>query len=334
MTEHSLLPSSGDASGDHAEPKFAKQNPSPWLYGLGFVILAAAIFYAWQNPRKAEDIAAIATAVRTIEQHLSETDVRVARLEQRPTPDVGKIASRLDALESRLADQVQLASRLDTVSGRIESLSARDQTAFDGTKQRIDALDDAIKRRIDALTDATKQRIDTLSTRVAGAETNAETLDSVNKRVTRLARLHQASLSLASGRPLGEVPGAPEAITRYARVAPPTDAGLRLSFPPAEQAALAARSPDLSSAPFADRIWDRAQGLMTVRRGDDIVVGNTSATIIGQAKMALETGDLAGAVQALENLKGAAGQAMAGWLAEAKALLGARSALMAMAGQA
>ena len=359
MTEQSLLPSAGEASGNHAPPKPARQSPYPWLYGLGFVILAAAIYYTWQNPRKPDDTAAVASAIHTIEQHLPETDARLtrleqhlsdtdgrlARLEQRPTQDVGKITSRLDALESRLADQVQFASRLDTVSGRIESLAARDQTGFDATKQRIDTLDDATKRRIDALTDltkqridgltdSTKQRIDGLTTRVSGAETNTEALEAINKRLTRLARLQEASLSLASGRPIGDVPGAPEAIARYARIAPPTEARLRLSFPSAEQAALAAPSPEVSAAPFVDRVWDRAQGLVTVRKGDDVVVGNTSATIIGHAQLALEAGDLAGAVQALETLKGPAGQAMAGWLAEAKALLNARSALTAMAGQA
>ncbi len=81
-----------------------------------------------------------ASAVHDVEQRLADIDARLSRLEQRPAPDLGKITARVDAMEGRVADQTQLASRLDALSGRIESLSGRDQSGIDATKQQIDAL--------------------------------------------------------------------------------------------------------------------------------------------------------------------------------------------------
>jgi len=212
-------------------------------------------------------------------------------------------------LEGRVADQTQLASRLDTLSGRIESLSGRDQAGLDATRQQLDAL----------------------TTRVKAVESSAGTLDTVNKRLNRIARLQEAGFALASGRPIGDVPDAPAALARYSHAAPPTEAQLRLTFLPAQQAALAAKQAGGDDAPFIDRMWERAQGLVTIRRGNEVVVGNSSATTLNHAQVALDAGDLAGAVAAVETLKGPPGQAMANWLADAKALLNARAALAEMA---
>jgi hypothetical protein len=255
-----------------------------------------------------------------IDQRLGDVGLRLTRLEQRPPPDLGKIITRVDALESRAADQSQVSSRIDTVAGRIESLSARGQTAQDAAKQQLDSL---------------AARVEVLTSRIAATEAKAPTVDTVAKRLTRVARLQEASFALASGQPVGDVPGAPEALARYAHEAPPTEAQIRQRFQSAQQAALAAKpTQEEGETPFIDRVWDRAQGLVTVRRGDDVVVGNTSATTLGRARAALDAGDLPAAVAAVEVLKGGPAQAMAGWLADAKSLLSARSALAGMADKA
>jgi hypothetical protein len=312
MTEQSLLPPPDDIPEQvTVAPKPPRRSLGPWLYGFGFLVLAAAIFYLWQYPNLPAEPSATASAIQAVEQHLADIDARLTRLEQRPAPDLGKITARLDSIEGRIADQGQLASRVDTLSGRIESLSARDQTGLDSTKQQIDAL----------------------TSRIAASESNAGSLDSVTKRLNRIASLQVASLALAAGRPIGDLPGAPEALARYAHAAPPIEAQLRLGFPRYERSALDAKQVDQIDAPFVDRVWERAQGLITVRRGDDVVVGNPAAISLNHAQAALDAGDLADAVSAVETLKGQPAREMANWLSDAKALLGARAALIKLAEQ-
>jgi hypothetical protein len=309
MTELPLLPPP-DPPPEASKPR--RRDLVPWLYGLGFVVLAAAIIYLWQYPGTPDEPSSNASAMQAIEQHLTNIDARLARLEQRPTADLGKITARLDALDGRTADETKLASRLDALSGRIESLSGRDQTGIDAIRDQNSAL----------------------TTRVAAMEANTSNIGTVTGRLNRIAGLQKASLALAAGQAIGDVPGAPEALTRYAHAAPPTEADLRLRFPGAERAALAVQQPDEGNAPFLDRVWERAQSLVTVRRGDAVVVGNPAAVILARAQTAINAGDLATAVSAVESLKGPPEQAMAPWLSDAKALLDARAALAQLAAQA
>jgi hypothetical protein len=313
MTEQTLLPPP-DPAPDVAvpAPNPPRRDLVPWLYGLGFLILALAIVYLWQYPSAPSEPAEDKVALQAVVQRLTDLDGRLNKLEQRPTVDVGKITTRLDSLDGRLADQTQLATRLDALSGRIESLSGRDQTGIDATKQQINAL----------------------ATRVTAIESNAANIQAVTQRLNRIARLQEASIALAAGRAIGDVPDAPDALARYAHAPPPTEADLRLRFPQAEKAALAAHQPDEAEEPFLGRVWDRAQGLVTVRRGENVVVGNPASVILNRAQIALDAGDLSGAIGVLQSLKGAPGQAMAPWVSDAKALLDARTALAQLAAQA
>ncbi len=331
MTEQIMLPPSDETSEPIVmTPKPSRRRVVPWLFGLGFLVIAAAIVCFWQYPGMLGGSVGESSAMQAVERHLADIDARLTQLEQRPIPDLakiadlgkipdlekiadlGKIAARVDALDGRAADQSQLASRMDTLSGRIESLAGRDQTGLDSNRRQLDAL----------------------TTRVAAVEASAGSLDTASKRLVRVAKLQEAAFALASGRPIGELPNAPESLIRYAHTPPPTEAQLRLRFPAAQQAALAAKQPNDGDAPFIDRVLDRAQGLITIRRGDDVVVGNPSAIILNRASAAIDAGDLAAAVVAVEALKGPPGQAMAKWISEAKALLSARSALADMADQA
>ena len=79
------------------------------------------------------------------------------------------------------------------------------------------------------------------------------------------------------------------------------------------------------------RLWTQAQELVTVRQGDHVLVGDPAAGLLERARSALDAGDLDAAVADIGNLQGAAAQAMAGWLAQARALLAARAALIAWA---
>ena len=75
------------------------------------------------------------------------------------------------------------------------------------------------------------------------------------------------------------------------------------------------------------RLWAQAQDLVTIREGDHVLVGDPAAGVLDRARVALDAGDLAGAVTTVGSLTGPAADAMAGWLAQARSLLDARAAL-------
>jgi hypothetical protein len=305
----------------------------PWLYAIGFLVLAGGLVYLWQNPQAGQASSGSDDQIATIGQRLQTLESRVARLEQRPAggaADLGPLTARVDALEKRspgdggaLAARVtaleqkaggdpQVAARLDALSGRLDALAGREQST-----------DADLSRRLDAQ-----------SAKVAALEASASKIAGLADRAAQLARLQAATAALAAGRPLGEVPNAPAALARWADTAPPTEGALRLAYPAKERAALAASQPDTDGKPFLDRVLARAQDLVTIRQGDHVIVGDAAAGILARARTALDAGDLPAAVAAVDELHGSARDAMADWLAQAKALLAARAALADMAAKA
>ena len=327
MNEPAALPSP-DQPESSAEalppppPAGPKRDLLPLLCGIGFLVLAAAIAYVWSNMVPVDRLATETHNYDAVTQRLSDLETKVKSLDQRPaaaTPaDLGKLSARLDGLESRmsavdgkLASESQLGSRLDAVSARIESLATRNQTSFDNIDQK--------------LTDVSN-RATTAQGAVAG-------VTGMSKRIDLVAKLEQAALALSLGRPVGDVPGALPALSKYAHAPPPTEAQLRQSYPPAQAEALSKQQPENASQPLADRMWERAQGLVTIRRGDEVVVGDTTSMALSQAQAALEVGDLPGAIKAVKMLKGEPAKAMAGWLGDAEGLTNAQAALAQMADQ-
>jgi len=292
-------------------PAKAPESPQtellPWFYGLGFVVLAIAIWAAWQYPRQS-----VSPAVHGLEQRLADVDSRLSRLEHSAVApsDLSKLSARLDALEAKGNDQTDAGSRVDALSGRVESLSGRIQAGLDADKQQTDRL----------------------AARIAGLEKVVGSVDAVSGHLNKLTRIQEAAIALASGRPVGDIPDAPPALSRFAHEPPPTEVELRLQFTKAEQAAIAAKQPDEATHPFIDRVWERAQDLVTVHRGEEVMVGNPASVTLSHARVALDSGDLKGAIGIVESLKGLPRQAMEPWLAEAKSLVDARAALASLSG--
>jgi hypothetical protein len=149
-----------------------------------------------------------------------------------------------------------------------------------------------------------------------------------------MAVLATASMALQSGQPLGTIPNAPEALVRYARVAPPTEAGLRAEFLAlAPHAAQQAGMTNSGVTGLWARLRDHVVDLISLRRGDRVLIGSRADGTIAVARRDLTLGDLTGAVAAVKTMPAPALSVMQPWLARADHLLAARAALAQMAEQ-
>jgi hypothetical protein len=281
----------------------------PWLTGAGFVILAAGLIWVWQHPAV---VPPSTEPTEALAHRLSTLEARVARLEQRPqpqSPDLGPLSARVTALEQRPAPQTAPSATVPDLAPlemRLAALEQRQPPNLAPLEARIADL-------------SRRQEADEL--RLAANEKSAR----------RMPLVQAAGLALAAGQKLGDLPGAPPALTRFADASPPTEAALRLAFPGAAREALAAAHPDTEGKPLLTRLWAEAQDLVTIRQGERVLVGDPAAGVLEHARAALDAGDLAAATAAVATLQGAAANAMAPWLAQARSLLEARAALAAWA---
>jgi hypothetical protein len=300
----------------------------PWFYGLGFIVLAVAIGYLWRFPPEPSAPVQPQPQMQALDQQAHALQARVASLEQRPTPvpntDIAPLAARMAALEQRLpADLSARITALEQKSGGDRQVAGR----LDALAAQVDAANAQAKAGVAEL----GRRLDADEARLAAVEKAAGGLAALTERASAVARIQAAQAALAAGQKLGAIPGAPPALARYADAAPPTEAGLRLAFPAAAKAAREVSRPDTGGKPFLARVWGQAQALVMVRQGDHVLVGDADAGVLARAQAALDAGDLTGAVAAVGSLQGKPADAMAAWLADAKALLAARAALAAMA---
>jgi hypothetical protein len=340
-------------------PQRRGMGPMPVIYAIGFVIIVVALVWLWQHPNRqgaapAQQNAALDAMhnqMQALAQQVQDLSGRVTALENRPAPtaaaapgaapDLGSLEARVAALENRKPQAAPPAaappaaappqpdpamqSRLAALTDKVNQLGQL-QAGNADLAGRLDAL-----AKSQQSTDADlAHRLDALATQAAASQREAAQISGLASTAQRTARLQAASVALVAGQPLGQIPGAPPALARFADTAPPTEAALRLSFPQAAAAAERASRPSLEGKPFFTRLWLRAQQVVTVREDEHVIIGDPASGIIARARRALDAGDLAGCVTALGALEGPAAQAMAGWLDQARALLAARAALAGM----
>jgi hypothetical protein len=338
MSDPIALPSpeqEGQVPAEPPPPRQAVRRLLPLAAAGGFVVLAFAIFWFWPVPAPPPPPTPERAAGRQVDELARQVeflDARVTRLEQRPqpqAPDLAPLAARLSALEQRAAAPAPAAAAasvpapdLKPLDDRIAALEARQPS------------DNQLAKRIDALDAGQRAAQSDLGRRLEADEARLAALAPVSEQVARLARVQAAMLALDAGQKLGDLPGAPPALARFANANPPTEAALRLAFPQAARNALAASRPATEGKPLVARLWAQAQDLVTIRQGDRVVLGDPTAGVLEHARAALDAGNLAGAAASVASLSGPAAQAMAGWLADARALLDARAALAAWAAHA
>lgn len=307
----------------------------PWFFAVGFVVLAAAIGFVWWQPRivptpQAAEVQAVRLQLQALQIRVDQLEARspggsvdlgplkdrVAALEKRSPPNLGPLEARISALEQKTQDTTQVPARVDALAARVDAMSGRDRGADAQLTQRLDA-DEA--------------RLAALEHQVTQVAAQTGQVAAQTGQAARLARIGAARAALAAGQPLGDIPGAPPAVARFATAPPPTLAALRLAFPKAEHTALEAAKPDVAGKPFLSQVLSRAEELVTIRQGDRVLVGDSASAVLQRARVALDAGDLSGAVTAVSALTGPAAAAMAGWRADAVAVVEARAGLAAMA---
>jgi hypothetical protein len=277
-----------------AAPKPAPQRSAlPVLSAVGFLLLFVGLAWVWiQQQQLARSVDP--ARVAALDSRIAALAQRVATLEAAPAPAPAPASVDLRPLERRVA---ALEQRPAPAAAPAEA---------PGVANQLSAL---------------QQRL--AQTEQAQASTAA--------RAALLARLQAASAALAAGKPLGEIPGAPKALTRYATVPPPTEAQLRLDFDAAAKRAAEASKPMTEADSLAEKMWLQIQSMVTVRDGDRVLSGAPASYVLGAAREKLSAGDLAGAVATVERLDQAAAAAMADWHDRARGLLEARAALAKLA---
>jgi hypothetical protein len=277
------------------------------LLVLLLIAICGTLLYVMRDPARRQ-LARLQTATLTQPAPAPEPPVPA---DTALSDELGQLRARVAALEQKMAALPASSPGAPPASGGdalVAALSAR----MDGLNAEVAGLSAAAKQ--------------------AGSQT--DTLNAVVKRVQLLARVTAISAALAQGQPLGDSAGLPPALARFAVSPPPTEARLRIAFPAAAaQARLAAR-PDPAQLGFWRAMRERAAALITVRRGDTVLIGSGAIGILDRAQAALDAGDLAGAVGILGTLPAPPAAAMAGWRDQAQALLQARAALAMLASQA
>ncbi|MBW6399435.1 hypothetical protein KPL78_16375 [Roseomonas sp. HJA6] len=289
----------------------------------------------------APDLGPLEGRVEGLGGRVAAAESHAAQALARPIPDPAGFAPRA-AVEGLTNRADRLSERLDAVAARQQAADAeamrRTQELAGTVNDRLAAAERAEAERIAAASTALETRLrgteSGLATRLAALEQAQARVAAVEARATRLAAFDALRLRLDAGQPLGPalaaLPSAPEALTRFASVAPPTESGLRLSFEAAARAARAASEPGQGQG-LLDAATSRLSGLVTVRRGEQVVWGDAAAAELERARRALEAGDLDAAVTRLDRLPPAAKAAMADWIAQARALEAARAALTTLA---
>lgn len=282
-------------------------------------------------------ITALTERLAAVERAAAQAAERAAAVEARPRIDTDALATK-QALEA-LAGRVEAAGS-EAARAAGQRVAALEQQLG----QRSGALEQQLTQRSGALEQQVTQRLAQLEQqigqRMAAVEQAQGRLRELDQRTQRLAALEAVQGALAAGQPLGaalqRLQNAPEALTRFAGQAPPTEASLRLSFEEAARAARAAADPAATGpegdrGSVADAALSRFAALVTVRRGEQVIWGDAAEAEIEKARRSLQAGDVELAVSQLQKLPPAAREAMAGWIGQARALVAARAALRQMA---
>ena len=238
-----------------------------------------------------------------------------------------EIPARLDALETEIQNAVQLAAtNMQALSGSFV----------------------AFENRLKALADAQAEARALIETRIAALEAGRSAEEVAVSRASALAlAAGQIRTALERGAPYAEplaildslrdgdveLDAAVARLRATAETGAATGAALELSFGALVPDLLAA-SRSGASDDLVDRLTDRINDIISIRRTGADVAGDSVEARIARAELLLAGRDVAGAVAELDGVSGAAGDLLAPWMARARGHLDARAALSEIEAQA
>ncbi len=249
-----------------------------------------------------------------------------------------ELNTRLDDLEKRVRAAAATAAQADRpavneaaisdLRAKIAALEARPVGNPDDDKELA-----ALKSQVDALRDA--------SERAKGSEQKALAAARASAIVGIAARL---SAAVEQGLPFtGELElltplsqGDAKLADAIATLQPSATSGVAAraslvsEFPAMAKAALAE---DLADDSFGQRVLGKIKSIISLRRVGD-VAGDTVEAKLARAEAALDSGNIAKAVELVKSLPAQTRRATAGWLAKADAHLAAQHAVDQLAAQA
>jgi uroporphyrinogen-III synthase len=336
------LPAQAETKMDEAPPRATPPRPSraPLTIAAIAAIVALAGAAAGTYPfwRGAVGLGA-GEAASSLRLEKLESDFAALKsdIAKRQDETAGRIAANAKALDdasNKLAMLADAQSRLLQGAGNASDLAARVETLA----KKLDELEASIGTlagqggQIAPLADAVKA----LEPRIAEIEKAQQAQKSEAAGTQRGAGLVVAAAALAEAVRTGQPYATPLATVAAlakddsdiqhqlatllpgARTGIATEAALAARFPKvADEVARAAIAPE--GASWTDRVLARLASLITVRRTGAGAKGDSAQAIVARAETDLKVGDLAGAVDEVTKLAGAPAEAVAGWLADARA---------------
>lgn len=230
-----------------------------------------------------------------------------------------ELSERLAALEKSGGTLQQLSTRIAEIE---KTDTAKAQNALTGNRALATAIDDIAKRvgalekaevkaaKVDSGAKATVLAVAQLRETLRGAGPFTKELDALK--------------GVGGNHP--DVLKAAAELQPFAAKGVPTIVALRARFE-ATAVQIARAAGQAKGEGWIERTVHRLSTLVTVRRVDGKGNGGSPDTALAEAERHLKDGDLIGCVQALERLTGAAAEAAAPWLQDARARVAVERAL-------
>lgn len=294
----------------------------PMLIGALLVVLGIAIAAVtqsvWTPWFGAEDDAELESSVAALQQKTGQLEDLIAG--QEPGLSRSDVEAMLRENESGLTGQ------LDEFGQQIQALESAALGGADA--EAVTALRAEVQALSGQLSDLSSRVDELAESSGSGGEAALVLAITQLRDALRVSAPYEEAVSAVErrlGEAAGAVSGPLETLKQHAADGIPTRRVLAERFP--------AVAGEIASAGYAeDDSWyggilRRVNDVISIRPVGEDVAGQEPGAVAARAEAKVEAGDLRGAVAELESLSGAAAEAAAGWLADARARLAAEDAL-------